>query len=147
MTRFPGIKFKRYPKPFQREVTARRLAYATKWRKEKIAAAGLFADEAAATLPTAEERIAHVDAGAAAGNAYMRQCQAREWQKCRQLLRRVAPAERAAICTHWNAAPYPKDAYYFADFLRHKYGLFEDDPVAPAPKPVFGQPQYRGQKR
>ncbi len=111
------MRFSRMPRAESRPITPRRLAASERYLKKQIAKAGLFAEEVAAELPTAAERIENHDSGYQEWWQKMRDTAAATWRKQRARLRRYPADEQRQILTAWAASGVPGDAVNFGMFL------------------------------
>lgn len=117
------MRFSRYPKLIERQVTGRRLQAAHKAlarERAKERAPGFTGKKAAETV---EERVARVDAQAREGQQRFRDHIASEWIRGRRLLRSLPPEQRQALEDEWNGKRWlPGSSEYFLDFLHTALG-------------------------
>ncbi|MFB3816175.1 MAG: hypothetical protein ACE147_00810 [Candidatus Methylomirabilales bacterium] len=109
------MRFSRFPRSFQRPITARRLAAARKAIQRERDKAGLFAFELPKVTP--EERCKAWDKGADEWWTHLRDFNAKQWREGRRILFAMPAERRRTIVERWNAAPYPGSSEYFLEFM------------------------------
>lgn len=120
-----SIKFDKFPPvPKPRGITPRRLAAQRRILEKKKQALPLLQNWVEGTELSPEEKILRNDQMSVNGWKSMRMFQAQEWRKIRKALFLMDKKTRCFLREDWNNSPYPKDPYYFAEFLRKKHGIF-----------------------
>src|SRR5262245_16956658 len=111
------MKFRRQHLRVLRPVTGRRLFAAGRALRRERDAVALFPELQPTETP--EQRIARMDAAAAAHLQTVRDRTAATWRRARRAFRALTQAQRAHVLAHWNAATWhpPHEAHYLADLI------------------------------
>jgi hypothetical protein len=75
----------------------------------------------AAEQPTPAERIAHFDERLLDQNQGRRDLAAKHWRWARRQLAGISADVRAEIVERWNLNSIPREAHYFAGFVRTQF--------------------------
>jgi hypothetical protein len=111
------MKFTREIKNDIRPITRRRLAAARRALQRQADEVPLFPELQPNETP--EERIARMDALAAAHLQSMRDHTAATWRRARRELRSLTPDQLAYVMARWNHPTWhpPHEAHYLADLV------------------------------
>ena len=111
------MRFERQHRRALRPITGRRLSAARRALQREADEVALFPELQPTETP--EQRIARLDADAAAHFQKMRDHTAATWRRARRALRTLTPAQLAEVMDRWhspNWAP-PAHASYLADLI------------------------------
>jgi hypothetical protein len=111
------MRFERYPRRVLRPITGRRLSAARRALRREADAVALFPELQPTETP--EQRIARLDANAAAHLQKIRDHTAATWRRARRALRSLTSAQLAQVMERWHCANWhpPHEAHYLADLI------------------------------
>jgi len=111
------MKFRRQFPRVLRPVTERRLAAARRTLQRQADAVALFPELQPTETP--EQRIARMDAAAAAHLQKLRDHTAQTWRRARRTFRTLTTEQRQQVLAEWHAPHWhpPHDAHYLADLI------------------------------
>ena len=110
------MRFFRYPRPLQREITSRRLSAARRAIQRDRDSWALFPEYV--KHHTAEERIAAVDEDVSAAFQLRRQQRAEAWRRARAALRQMPVQQRRDAMEFWQRGIYPASPEYLLALIR-----------------------------
>jgi len=113
---FDSMRFFRYPRPPQREITSRRLSAARRAIKRDRDSWALFPEYV--KHHTAEERIAAVDEDVSAAFQLRRKQRAEAWRRARAALRQMPAQQRRDAMEFWQRGIYPASPEYLLALIR-----------------------------
>ena len=111
------MRFERYPRRVLRPITGRRLSAARRALQRQADAVALFPELQPTETP--QQRIARLDAEAAAHLQKIRDHTAATWRRARRTLRTLTPAQFAQVMARWHSPNWhpPHEAHYLADLI------------------------------
>ena len=113
---FDSMRFFRYPRPLQREITSRRLSAARRAIQRDRDSWALFPEYV--KHHTAEERIAAVDEDVSAAFQLRRHQRAEAWRRARAALRQMPEQQRRDAMEFWQRGIYPASPEYLLALIR-----------------------------